>query len=118
VAGMDGVRRVVKRGFWPLVALLLLLAAFDVIDGRYVIAPLMGLAIFRIGFATFGQFGVKASYIPDGDPEPVDLRSERVTYWCAGCGAELLLLVRGTPMPPRHCGEKMLERAEVPHELN
>lgn len=107
-----------KRLFWPVVALLLLLAALDVIEARYVIAPLMGLAIFRVGFATFGQFGVGASYIPDGDPVPVDPRSERVTYWCGGCGAEVLLLVRGTETAPRHCGEKMVERREVARELN
>ena len=108
-----------KRLFWPLVALLLLLAALDIIEARWVFAPLMGLAILRVGLATFGQFGAGAAHIPSGDPVPVDPRAERVTYWCSGCGAELLLLVRGAAeIAPRHCGEKMVERREVARERN
>jgi len=113
-----GVRKVTKRLFWPLVVVGLLLAALDLVEARYIVAPLIGMAIWRIGYATFGQFGVGASYIPDGDPVPVDTRQERVVYWCGGCGAEVLLLVRGTDMSPRHCGEKMVERREVARELN
>ena len=82
----------------------------------YGLAPLLGILIFRIGYGSLASFRSGADHIPSGDPQPVDMAEQRTTYWCEGCGAELLLLVRGTPMPPRHCGERMLERTEVPHE--
>jgi hypothetical protein len=109
-----------KRAFWPVVAGLLVLVGLDVIEARYVLAPLMGLVILRFGLASLGQLaGGGGAHIPEGDPQPVDTRVERVTYWCAGCGAELLLLVRGAATtPPRHCGERMTERREVARNLN
>jgi DNA-directed RNA polymerase subunit RPC12/RpoP len=83
------------------------------VPAAYVLAPLVGLGILRFGLATFGSLRTGASYIPDGPPQPVDPAVERTTYWCAGCGAELLLLVRGTETAPRHCGERMAARTEV-----
>ncbi len=102
-----------RRLFWPVVALGLLLAAVDVIPARYVLAPLLGLAIWRVGIASLASLRQDAGHLPAGPPQPVDTRVERVTYWCEGCGAELLLLVRGASSPPRHCGERMHERHEV-----
>lgn len=89
------------------------LVVFDVVPAVYVFGPLLGLGIMRVGFASFGSLRRGASYIPDGPPQPVDPQRERVVYWCAGCGAELLLLVRGTETAPRHCGERMTARDEV-----
>lgn len=106
------------RLFWLVVAGAVLLAVFGVIPWPYVGAPLMGLTIYSIGVASLASFRRGASYIPEGPPQPVDVRVERTTYWCTGCGAELLLLVRGTESPPRHCGERMAERREVARELN
>lgn len=113
-------RRLLRRLFWPVVAGLLLLVALDVVEARYVFAPLMGLAIMRVGLASLGQLaGGGGAHIPEGDPVAVDTRVERVTYWCGGCGAELLLLVRGAATtPPRHCGERMVERREVARSVN
>lgn len=102
-----------RRLFWPAVALGALLAAIGVVEPRYVFAPLLGLVIWRIGFASFGSLQHGAAHVPDGPPQPVDPSAERVTYWCGGCGAEVLLLVRGAEVPPRHCGERMAERREV-----
>ena len=102
-----------KRLFWPLVALGALLVALDVVEARYVFAPLLGLFIWRMGIASFGSLRQGAAHIPDGPPQPVDLAAERVVYWCGGCGAEVLLLVRGAAVAPRHCGERMTERREV-----
>ncbi len=87
-----------------------------VVPAAWVLAPLLGYLILRLGFASFGSLARGGAHIPSGDPEPVDQAQERVTYWCEGCGAELLLLVRGTPVPPRHCGERMHERAEIPRD--
>jgi DNA-directed RNA polymerase subunit RPC12/RpoP len=108
----------VKRLLWVGVAVVALLVLFRVIPWIYVLAPLLGLFIFAVGRASIASFGRGAGYIPDGPPQPVDVRVERTTYWCAGCGAEVLLLVRGTEAAPRHCGERMAERREVARELD
>lgn len=83
------------------------------IEPVYVFGPLLGLAIWRVGTASFASLRAGGGHIPGGEPETVDPRVERTTYWCEGCGAEVLLLVRGTQTPPRHCGERMVERREV-----
>lgn len=102
-----------KRLFWPIVAVGVLLVVFGAVDARWVFAPLLGLFIWRMGIASFGSLRHGAAHIPDGPAVPVDVRTERTTYWCSGCGAEMLLLVRGAAVPPRHCGERMTERREV-----
>lgn len=102
-----------RRLFWPVVAIGVLLVLLNVVEPRYVFAPLLGLFIWRMGTASFGSLRAGAAHIPDGPPVPVDTSTERTTYWCGGCGAEVLLLVRGAEVAPRHCGEKMLERREV-----
>lgn len=102
-----------KRLFWVVVAIGIALWALGVVDAAYVFAPLLGLAIFRVGVASFASLRNGASHIPDGPPQRVDTRVERVVYWCEGCGAELLLLTRGAQTAPRHCGERMVQRREV-----
>ncbi|MDP9405158.1 MAG: hypothetical protein M3O86_00930 [Actinomycetota bacterium] len=101
-----------KRLFWPLVAVGVLLVVLGVVEARYVFAPLLGLFVWRVGTASFASLYRGASFVPDGPPVAVD-PAERITYACAGCGAELLLLVRGAAVAPRHCGERMTERREV-----
>lgn len=96
-----------------LIAAVATLDRLGILPARYVLAPLLGLLIFSIGRASMRSLRTGASYIPDGPPRPVDLAEERVTYTCGGCGAEALLLVRGTEVAPRHCGERMAERREV-----
>ncbi len=96
------------------IALVALLDRAGVLPARYVLAPLLGLLILAIGRASLRSFRSGAAHIPDGPPRPLDLAQERVTYACGGCGAEVLLLVRGTEVGPRHCGERMTERREVP----
>lgn len=93
----------------------LLAAALGQVPWQVILAPMLGLLIWSIGIASFGSLRRGADHIPDGPPEPVDPEEERVTYLCGGCGAMVLLLVRGAPPPPRHCGERMHERREVPH---
>lgn len=103
-----------KRVVWIVVVVALLAAFAGRIPIQWVLAPLLGVLIYSVGVASLGSLRRGASYIPDGPPEVVDPEEERVTYWCGGCGAELLLLVRGSQVAPRHCGEKMHERREVP----
>ena len=81
---------------------------------RWVLAPLLGLSIWAWARATLrsflrhGQTGIAA----DTEPEPVGI-DERTMYWCEECGTEVVLTVRGSGLPPRHCGERMHERSEV-----
>jgi len=91
-----------------------LLDRAGILPARYVLAPLLGLLILAVGRASLRSFRTGAAHIPDGPPRPLDPSRERVTYTCGGCGAEVLLLVRGTEVAPRHCGERMAERVEVP----
>lgn len=101
------------RIVWAAVGVGLLLAALGVVPARFVFAPLLGLVIWLVGLASFRSLRAGGPHLPDGPPEPVDVAHVRITYWCEGCGAELLLLVRGAAAPPRHCGERMHERQEV-----
>lgn len=116
--GRDQERRrssqtVVKRLFWVAVLVGTALAAAGVVEAAYVFAPLLGLGIWRVGIASFASLRNGAGHIPTGLPEPLDTRDVRIVYACGGCGAEVLLLVRGTETAPRHCGEKMSEHREV-----
>lgn len=86
------------------------------VPSSYVFAPLLGLAILWFGLGSLRSLQAGAAHVPEGDPAPVDPTAERTTYWCAGCGAEVLLLVRGTESPPRHCGERMHGRVEILRE--
>lgn len=104
-----------KRLIWILLLGGLIAAAAGWVPWHYVLAPMLGVAIWSVGVASLGSLRRGASHIPDGPPEPVDPAQERVTYLCGGCGAEVLLLVRGAEPPPRHCGERMHERREVPN---
>lgn len=82
---------------------------------KFVLAPLLGYAIFRWATGTLramvhdGQARVTAE---EQQPRPVT-GDERVLYWCEECGTELVLLVRGSGDPPRHCMARMHERAEL-----
>jgi hypothetical protein len=102
-----------RRLFWPTVLLGGVLVLATDVPAAYVFGPLGGYLIARVGLASFGSLRAGASFVPDGPPEPLDVRRERVTYWCEGCGSELLLLVRGADTAPRHCGERMHGRWEA-----
>lgn len=101
--------------FAALVLAVLVVVVTDV-PSSYVFAPLLGLAILWFGLGSLRSLQAGAAHVPEGDPAPVDPTVERTTYWCAGCGAEVLLLVRGTESPPRHCGERMHARVEILRE--
>jgi len=107
------VSRISKRLGLAAVGIGVLLWILGGVEARYVFAPLLGLAIWMVGLASFRSLRAGGAHIPDGPPQPIDTREERITYWCPGCGAELLLLVRGAQTAPRHCGERMVERHEL-----
>ena len=80
---------------------------------RWVIGPLLGYAVFRVGTAMLGNLAAGTRHAADEAPVAVTDRPERTVYWCEPCGAELLLVIRGAATPPRHCGERMHERIEL-----
>lgn len=82
---------------------------------RWVFAPLLGFAIYRWATGSLRAMVTDARALTaaeDAGPTPV-LGDERVLYWCEECGTEVLLVIRGNGTPPRHCGTKMHERAEL-----
>lgn len=103
---------------------LVLLTAVVVLIGtqvnwRLALAPVLGYAIWMWARATLrsfiqhGQTGIAAA----DEPEPVAL-DERTLYWCEECGTEVVLTVRGSGLPPRHCATRMHERSEVLDEVS
>jgi hypothetical protein len=111
-----------RTAWWSVALVVFVVAAAVVaavtdIPAAYLFAPLLSLAILVFGLGSLRSLQVGGAHIPEGDPVAVDPAVERTTYWCAGCGAELLLLIRGTASPPRHCGERMHERIEILRDL-
>lgn len=99
---------------WILVGVIAVVVAV-VFGTTWVLAPLAGFAIYKIGTAMLRSMALDG-HASSGEPEVVVTRPERVLYWCEQCGAELLLVVRGADTPPRHCGERMHQRIEVVHQ--
>lgn len=85
---------------------------------KFVLAPVLGLAVYAWGTATLRSFrrGAHGADLDElgREPEPVSSDDERTLYWCEECRTELLLVVRGNGQPPRHCGSRMHERIELP----
>ena len=81
---------------------------------QWVLAPLAGYVVYRVGTTMLRNMATDARALAPVEPQPVDPAGERTLYRCEQCGAEVLLLVRGTAAPPRHCGETMRERVEIP----
>ncbi|HKJ57044.1 MAG TPA: hypothetical protein VJ978_13775 [Nitriliruptoraceae bacterium] len=82
---------------------------------KWVLAPLLGYAFIRWSIGSLRAMtadGRATAHLDAPQPRPVR-RSERVLYWCEDCGTELLLVVRGTGKPPRHCATAMHEREEL-----
>ena len=82
---------------------------------KFVFAPLLGFAVFRFATANLRAMvndgrAQAAAEAPQPRPATAD---ERVHYWCEECGVEVVLVIHGSGQPPRHCGSKMHERAEV-----
>lgn len=82
---------------------------------KYVFAPLLGAAIFLWALAMLRSMVHDGRARVDAEqqsPRPVT-GAERVVYWCEECGTELVLVVEGSGVAPRHCGSRMHERAEL-----
>ncbi len=81
---------------------------------RWVLAPLLAYALLAWLYGSLRALARPGHdhVDPDEQPDPVN-DDERTLFWCEECGTEVLLLVRGTPRAPSHCGQRMHERTEI-----
>jgi DNA-directed RNA polymerase subunit RPC12/RpoP len=78
---------------------------------RWVLAPLLGLAVLRWAIASLRVLVQDAK--DDTGLPAVEDGPERTVFSCAECGTEVLLLHRGTSRAPSHCGQRMAARTEL-----
>ncbi|MGH3441241.1 MAG: hypothetical protein ACRDUY_04205 [Nitriliruptorales bacterium] len=93
-------------------AAVVLIAVAVVFGPKWVLAPLIGVAVYAVGTAMLRSLARDARS-GSGSGQPARPATGRTLYRCEQCGAEYLLVVRGDEAPPRHCGERMHERVEV-----
>jgi len=88
---------------------------------QWVLAPLLGWAMLTWLIASLRVLvsDGKGDDAGEGevDASPIS-GNERTLFWCEECGTEVMLLVRGTPRGPSHCGQRMHERTEILNEMN
>jgi hypothetical protein len=94
-------------------ALLAVLVGVNV-GWRWVFAPLLGYVLLTWLYGSLRALAQpgRDQVDPDAQPQAVS-EGERTLFWCEECGTEVLLLVRGTPRAPSHCGQRMHERTEI-----
>ena len=97
------------------VVVVAVVAVFD-LEVKWALAPLLGLFVWKVGTASLRSMAARAD--APSSPTPVAAADARTLYWCEPCGTEVLLVIRGSGLPPRHCGERMHERREDPPERN
>jgi hypothetical protein len=99
------------RSWWRIGLLLAALAAvvlFAVGRGDVVAAVLLGAVIMATGRAVFRGYSTTKG--PTGPPVDVEEEGTLLVFACETCGEQLVLLRKGTDVPPRHCAEKMVLR--------
>ena len=99
------------RSWWRLGLLLAVVAAvvlFAVGRGDVVAALLLGALIMATGRAVFRGYSTTKG--PTGPPVDVEEEGTLLVFACETCGEQLVLLRKGTDIPPRHCAEKMILR--------
>ena len=87
-----------------LVAVLLIAAG----RGDVVVALALGALILATGRAVFRGYNTTKG--PTGPPVDVEEDGTLLVFACETCGEQLVLLRKGTDVPPRHCAEKMVLR--------
>ncbi len=78
---------------------------------RFVFAPLLAAALLNWSIASLRVL-VEDAQDDDGVPAVQD-GPERTVFRCPECSTEVLLLYRGTPKAPSHCGQRMVPRTEI-----
>jgi hypothetical protein len=77
-------------------------------QGDVVVAVLLGVLILATGRAVFRGYSTTKG--PTGPPVDVAEEGTLLVFACETCGQQLVLLRKGTDVPPRHCAEKMVLR--------
>lgn len=83
------------------------------VEPRLFGALAIGAAILVVGVAMLRSMAADRETAPP-EPQVVSDPRERTSYRCELCGTEVVLVVRGEDIPPRHCGERMRTRTEIP----
>ena len=78
---------------------------------RFVFAPLLAAMLLSWSIASLRVL-VQDAQDDDGVPAVQD-GPERTVLRCPECATEVLLLYRGTPKAPSHCGQRMVARTEI-----
>jgi hypothetical protein len=106
------------RAWLALAMLLAVVALWIVGKGDVVVAVVLGALVLLTGRTMFRSYSVTKG--PTGPAVDIEERGKLLVYACEICGEQLVLLRRGTDVPPRHCSEKMvLRHVDVPdRELN
>ncbi len=99
------------RTFIMLVAVSVALIVGIVFGWRWVFAPLLAAGLLSWSLASLRVL-VQDAQDDDGVPSVQD-GPERTVFRCPECGTEVLLLYRGTPKAPSHCGQRMAARTEI-----
>jgi hypothetical protein len=89
-------------------AVVVAVALFAAGRGDVVAALLLGALIMATGRAVFRGYSVTKG--PTGPPVDVEEDGTLLVFACETCGEQLVLLRKGTDVPPRHCAEKMVLR--------
>jgi hypothetical protein len=98
-----GRRRLVLLALLLVALVLLLLRRADVL-----VAVALGGLVLLTGRAVFR--GYSSTRGPTGPPADVAEEGSLLVFACETCGEQLVLLRKGTDVPPRHCGERMVLR--------
>jgi hypothetical protein len=97
---------------WTRLALLAAVAVAVVLvalgRGDVVVALLLAALILATGRAVFRGYSTTRG--PTGPPVDVEEDGSLLVFACETCGEQLVLLRKGTDVPPRHCAEEMVLR--------
>jgi hypothetical protein len=88
--------------------LVVVVALIQTGHSNWLIAVAMGLFVFATGRAVFR--GYTRTKGPTGPPTDVDEADTLLVFACETCGEQLVLLRKGTDVPPRHCADPMVLR--------
>jgi hypothetical protein len=99
-------RNRVRVGLLVAVAVAVVLIAVG--RGDVVAALLLGGLILATGRAVFRGYSTTRG--PTGPPVDVAEEGTLLVFACETCGEQLVLLRKGTDVPPRHCAEQMVLR--------
>jgi hypothetical protein len=97
-----------RRLVLPVLVVALAVVLIQTGNSEYLVAAALGLFVLMTGRAVFR--GYTRTKGPTGPPQDVDDREGLLVFACETCGEQLILLRKGTDVPPRHCAEAMVLR--------